>query len=254
MGGLLSLLGVLVVARNEVFLAAAVAQASVLGVAVALAFGWENPAIYAVIFSILAALATSRNSRGNGGSRDETTAWTFLITSSLAVLLLSRSPVGMKNVQSILTSSLLGASRMEAVVFAALFCGLAGLIVWNVRRFTLMVMDPVMAAAVGLSVPAWSLVLSALLGLVSGLAIRSTGLLFTFGCLVLPALIARNLCRNVGPMFVTAPAVGLLAVLAGLMGAHAWDFPPGQLVVALLGATLVLAWMWRELRQRMFSI
>ena len=102
---LLGLTGVLVVVRHEIFLAAAVAQASVLGVAVALHLGWENPAIPAVILSILAALAAGGRSQRGGLSREETAAWVFLVAASLSVLLLSSSPTGMKNVQSVLTST-----------------------------------------------------------------------------------------------------------------------------------------------------
>jgi len=250
-GGLLSLLGVLVVARDEVFLAAAVAQASVLGVALALMLGWENPVVPAVAFSVVAALAAGGRSSRGGTSREEITAWTFLITSSLAVLVLSRSPVGMKNVQSVLSSSILGASRLEVATFAGLALLAAVMVALNANRLVLLVIDPVMAAAVGMSVAAWSLTLSASLGLVSGLAIRSTGLLFTFGCLVLPALVAKNLCRSVKPMFLVAPAVGVGSVLLGLLLAHNFDFPPGQLIVALLAVVLTLAWGWREIRQRL---
>lgn len=250
-GGLLSLLGVLVVARDEVFLAAAIAQASVLGVALALTLGWENPSVPAVALSVTAALAAGGRGRRGGTSREEITAWTFLIASSLAVLLLSRSPVGMKNVQSVLTSSLLGANQTEVLLFAGLALAAVVFVAISASRLTLLVIDPVMAAAVGLSVGAWSLALSASLGVVTGLAIRSTGLIFTFGCLVLPALIAKNLCRNVKPMFLVAPVAGVAGVLFGLMLAHRFDFPPGQLIVALFGALLLLAWAWRELRQRM---
>jgi ABC-type Mn2+/Zn2+ transport system permease subunit len=250
-GGLLSVLGVLVVGRDEVFLAAAVAQASVLGVALALTLGWENAAVPAVVFSVVAALATGGRNRRGGTNREEVTAWTFLIASSLAVLLLSHSPIGMKNVQSVLTSTILGASRIEVLVFAGLTAVALGVVWMNSQRLTLLIIDPVMAAAVGLSVSAWSITLSASLGLVTGLAIRSTGLLFTFGCLVLPALVAKNLCRRVQPMFLVAPVVGIVSVMLGLMLAHRFDFPPGQLVVAVLGAALAAAWLFREIRQRM---
>ena len=56
---------------------------------------------------------------------------------------------------------------------------------------------------------------------VVGLAIHSAGLLYTFGCLVLPALTARNLCREVRPMFWVAPTVALSTALVGFPVAHA---------------------------------
>ncbi|MBL9126756.1 MAG: metal ABC transporter permease [Verrucomicrobiales bacterium] len=106
-----------------------------------------------------------------------------------------------------------------------------------------------MAAAVGTRVGAWVAGLAVVLGLATGLAVQATGLLFAFGCLVLPALVAKNLCRDVGPMFWVAPAVGVLSVFAGFLIAHRFDFPPGQVVVALLAAVLLGAWVWRECRE-----
>jgi len=249
-GVLLSLLGVMVVGRNEVFLAAAVAQASVLGVALSLTLEWGNPVVLAVSLSVAAALSTAGRARRGGGRREEITAWVFLGASSLAVLVLTRSPVGMKSVQSVLSSSLLGASTTEVWVFAimTLIAGVA-VLAWH-RRLVLLLLDPVMASAAGMAVGLWSTVIAASMGLASGLAIQCTGLLFAFGCMVLPALIARNLSRTVGPMFLIAPATGLISVVTGLLLAHAYDFPPGQLIVAILAALLVAAWGIRDLRLR----
>ncbi len=250
-GMLLSLLGVMVVGRNEVFVAAAVAQASVLGVALALTLQWGNPVVLAVSFSVAASLATAGRARRGEGRREEMTAWVFLAASSLAVLVLTRSPIGMNSVQSVLSSSLLGASRTEVWIFALMnvIAGVAALL-WR-RHLVLLLLDPVMAAAVGMAVGLWSAAIAATIGLVSGLAIHCTGLLFTFGCMVLPALIARNLSRTVGPMFFLAPAIGLVSVLSGLVLAHAYDFPPGQLIVVILAVLLATAWSIRELRLRM---
>lgn len=250
-GVLLGVLGVWVVARDELFLAAAVAQASVLGLALALTFEWPSSEIPAIGLSVAVAWAAGKRVSRGGLGRDEVTAWAFLLGSSLAVLVLARSPLGMKNVQSVLSSSILGASPFEAGMFGLFAAGALAMVRIQRERFVLILLDPVMASAVGLSVGTWSMAISTTLGLASGMAIRSTGLLFTFGCLVLPALVAKNLCREVRPMFWVAPLVASSAVIIGLVLAHHFDFPPGQLVVAVLAALLVAAWVWRELRTRM---
>ena len=72
-GFLLALVGVLVVARDQIFIGAAVSQASTLGIALALGLGswaatealeWLHAdaflAAMAVVFSVLAALLTAR--------------------------------------------------------------------------------------------------------------------------------------------------------------------------------------------------
>jgi ABC-type Mn2+/Zn2+ transport system permease subunit len=106
-----------------------------------------------------------------------------------------------------------------------------------------------MAAAVGMRLKPWALVTSAWLGLAVGLSIRSAGMLYTFGCLVLPALVAKNLCREVRPMFVVAPLVAVCTGAVGFMLANHYDDPPAQMTVALLCLLLTIAWLIRRLRR-----
>ncbi len=250
----LATLGVLVVTRGQVFVAAAISQASLLGLAVNLWLGWGQPAIAATAFSGAAALVASRRrSAVHQVGSEEITGWLFLACASLAILILARQPVGLKEVQAMMASSVLGASATEAGLFAVL-AGAALALPWFARReLVLLVTDPTMAAAVGLRVGRWLFLLALALGIGTGLAIRSSGLLFTFGCLVLPAFIARNLCREMAPMFWVAPMVAATTTLTGLVLAHGFDFPPGQLIVGLLALLLVLAWSWREAREWMWG-
>jgi ABC-type Mn2+/Zn2+ transport system permease subunit len=101
-------------------------------------------------------------------------------------------------------------------------------------------MDPEMAAAVGLATGRWLRGVALWLGLAIGLSIRASGLIYTFGCLVLPALVARNLCREVRPMLWVAPAVAAAAAFAAFVVANAADVPPAHAAVALLCALVAL--------------
>lgn len=247
-GFVLSLLGVVVVARGQVFLAAAISQAAALGAALALLVQGLQPAVSSVGFGLLAALFAG-GIRPDRRGREEAVAWVFLCAASLTVLLVAREAMGMKQVQALLASSLIGASGTDVAVFAAL-AGVVGAGAFLFRaRLVLLLSDPTMASAVGVRVRGWLAGLAIALGLAAGLGIRSTGLLFTFGCLALPALIARNLCRRTDAMFVVAPGVGVAGVAVGLVLAHGYDYPPGQVVVTLLGAGLAAAWGGAALRR-----
>ena len=247
LAALLALGGVLVVARDQIFIGAAVSQASVLGLALALRTGdllgpdgppWLRDdgflAAMAVLSSALAALLTTRRGDDEGRSPESLTGWVWLLASSVAVLAVAHSPHGLEEVHRILSSSIVGATDRDVDVFTALLIGSAAVAAVAHRRLLLLAIDPVMAAAVGVRVGRWTLALSCWLGIVAGLAIRCAGVLFTFGCLVLPALVARHLCREVRPMLVVAPLVGLGAAGAGFVLAHHWDYPPAQMAVALL--------------------
>jgi ABC-type Mn2+/Zn2+ transport system permease subunit len=75
---------------------------------------------------------------------------------------------------------------------------------------------------------------------------RVSGMLYTFGLLVLPALVAKNACREVRTIFFISPVIALSVGTLGFMLANYYDFPPAQMTVALLSVLLVLAWLYHR--------
>ena len=260
---LLSIIGVLVVARDQIFIGAAVSQASTLGIALMMwaaavfhleGFSWFQADVFfsvtAVIFSILAASITGRGGETGRESHEAITGWVFLISASLSILIVSHSPHGLEEIHRLLSSSIIGATAVDIWTFSLLTFLTVLLILLLYRKTLLFALDPSMASAIGMKMKIWSLATSAWLGLAVGLSIRASGMLYTFGCLVLPALVAKNLCREVRHMFLVAPAVGILVGIAGFVLANHYDYPPGQLTVALCCVLLVLVWIFRRLRNK----
>lgn len=254
----LSLVGVWVVARDQIFLGAAVAQASALGTALAL---WVQGVILshasssdfltfslAVFASVVTALLTTREASFGGESPEAITGWVFLTGASLPVLMLAHSPHGLEEIHRIMLSSILGASRLDVwIVLAAVLATVVGVALLR-NRIVLFAMDPEMAAAVGMSPRRWRVGIAISLGTAVGLSIHSAGMIYTFGCLVLPALVARSVCREVRPMFWVAPAVALVTAVVAFVVAHQIDLPPAQLTVALLCTLQLLAWVIRRVQ------
>lgn len=250
---LLAGVGVWVVARREVFLGAAVSQASALGIALALSLGawsgvhWLEGDGASAALAIAAAVGTALvSARGGGPGRESAegiVAWIFLLAASLPTLLLAHSAHGLEEIHRLAFSTLLGAQPGDLWVLG----GLLALTVLAARRFRdpllLIALDGESAAAFG--VPRRRLVVGAAvwLGICVGFAMRVSGMLYAFGCLVLPALVARRLARESRPLVWLAPAVALAAALPGFVIAHALDIPPAQMTVTLLCAALVLAWL-----------
>jgi len=259
--GLLSLAGVWVVARDQIFLGAAVSQASTLGIAVAiwvqgvtLAHALQSdalPFLLAVSASVGTALISALPQRSGGESAEAITGWVFLLGGSLPVLLLAHSPHGLEEVHRLLFSSILGASRADVWIFV----GLAIVSVAGVARFgrhvVLFAVDPEMAAAVGMGKRRWTVLTALWLGTTVGVSLHAAGMIYTFGCLVLPSLFARQVCREVRQMWVVAPVVGVGTALVSFVVAHRLDVPPAQLTVALLCALLGLAWLGTYARVRL---
>jgi zinc transport system permease protein len=255
----LSMVGVIVVARDQIFIGAAMSQASALGVALAM---WAASAIgaaswlggdsflsfIAVFFSVSAALMTSLSGRGTRESHEAIAGWIFLVSASVSVLVVSHSPHGLEEIQRLMSSSIIGATGADVCVFTGLGAATALLLMKCNRHILLVATDPVMADAVGLRTRWWNAVIAAWLGMCIGLSIRASGMLYTFGFLVLPALVAKNLCREIRPMFVAAPIVAITAAVAGFVLANQFDFPPGQMSVAVLAGVLPLTWLVRAVK------
>lgn len=252
---LLSLLGVLVVARDQIFVGAAISQASVLGVTVAMTMGSTTLLDHCdgcrsdwffifcgSLFAIAGALVTSLGSGEGRESHESVTGWVFLVGSSLSVLLVAQSPLGLAEVHRLLASTIIGATGTDLGVFAVLTAATAACL-WVLHRpVMLLAMDPEMAAAVGIRVGAWNKTISIWLGLAVGLSIHVSGVTYTFGALVLPALVAKNVCREVRTMFVVAPLTAVITAALAFAVANDRDFPPAHVAVALWSLLLVLAW------------
>lgn len=261
-GALLALTGVLVVARDQIFIGAAVSQASTLGIAAAMALGaalhahealpWMESDLFlstaAVLSSIAAAGLTSFGGGTGRESHEAITGWVFLVSASLSILIVAKSPHGLEEVHRLVASSIIGATEADAWTFGALLGAAAAVAAAANRRILLFAMDPPMAAACGMRIGVWSAATSLWLGLCIGLSIRVAGMLFAFGFLVLPALVAKGICREVRPMFAVAPLVALLSSAAAFVLANAWDVPPAQMAVGLLCGFVALAWAVRRLR------
>lgn len=261
LAALLPLIGVLVVARDQIFLGAALSQASILGVATGLRIAslpllatipWLHSDLvlsaFAACFTIAAALMTARAGTIQRESHESLTGWVFLVGASLSVLLLSHSPHGMEEIHRLVASTIIGATPSDVAVFGLLTFATAALLLQRHRELVLLAMDPLMAEAVGLRVARWETFSAVWLGIVVGLANRVAGAVFTFACLVLPALAARALCREVRSMFLVAPALSVAASALAFLLAHDRDYPPGQAAAFVLSLVLAAAWGVRRFR------
>lgn len=255
----LSIVGVWVVARGQIFLGVAVAQASTLGIAASFWLGGMGAALawldsdaaaaaLAVAASITTALLTARQRRPGRESAEAMTGWVFLVSASVPVLLMAHHPHGLEEVHRLMFSTILGASPLDLWVFGVLGIATAATAAALHQKLLLFALDPQMAGAVGMRRAYWNALTAIWLGLAVGLSIRVSGTLYSFGCLVLPALIAKNLSREIRPLLIKAPLIAFVTAVIGFTIANDWDVPPAHVTVALLCGLLLLSWGVRRMR------
>ena len=241
-GASLPLLGVVLVLRQQMFVAAAVGQATAFAIAVALQCGLHAHAggTVPLVAGLAAAVATSilglRAMSARASTIEARNAWLFLAGGSGAMVVVASSPHGMQEVQRLMLSSLVYAGPGD-VLGAGLGLGVVVLLAWTLpRRLAAWAIDPGTAAAHGIDVRAMDVMIGTCLGLVVGHAMAATGLAFTFGSMVLPVLCARELAGSLRGVCLWAPAIGASSALAGMMLGNRFDLPPGQAAVCVAAA------------------
>jgi ABC-type Mn2+/Zn2+ transport system permease subunit len=257
---LLPMLGVVLVLRQQVFVAAAIGQAATLGIAVVVwlgvqtergpdhSDGWQLAA--GLLAAAVAAVTALRSLSLRGSAAEARAVWMFLFAGSASMLLLAGVPHGLQQVQQLFLSSVLGASPLDSWVAATLLLVAIAALCVTRRRLWLWATDPVAAAVYGSSVRTYDIGVGIFVGIVIGFAIHATGLTFTFGCTILPVLLVRELAPSLLAVTWSAPAAGVLAHGIGFWCADRADLPPGQTTVAVLGAGVVLAGGTRVLLRR----
>ena len=264
-GAALAIVGVLATARRQLFMAVAVAQTSLMGYAVmafimgaqvnvGLGAGTRDAVVIgAAVVAAMFTMLGGRESQGAEGGRldgDERTAWVFVTAGSLAVLCLAHAPAGMEQIRRLQVSSVVGATWLDLYLFLGLLSAMIIAGLWLMRPLILLLSDPVMASAIGIRVGRWNVVLAIVSGLSVGLAVRSTGVLFTFGALALPVMIAKQLCGEVRSLFLLAPILAAILSFFGLWASHRWDLPPGQAAAGLMCVALLVVHPARRLWSR----
>jgi zinc transport system permease protein len=241
---LLALIGIALVARGAIFQGVATAQASTAAVATMLvtaqAVSWVGEpwavSAAAMLVAVIASVVAF-----SGRSSEATNGWLFLTAGAATPLLLVHSSHGLAEVQHLVTSSLIGATWADAGFFAVLLIVLVMALVRYGPSLRMVLLDPGFAAEVGIRVSRWHFLIGLMTGIAIGSALRVAGLLFVAGCLVLPALAARRWVPTTRAVAILAPVVALGGTLLGTVVAHLGDLPLGQVVVAVLSLTVLLA-------------
>jgi len=255
MAPLLAVSGILLLARRQVFMGASLAQASTLGYAILLFLNeylhrydihlHRYPWIFkagAIGFCLLANIMLEKRSSRRADHDEAAIGWMFLFSASLAVLVVAGTPLGMEEVQRLLSSSLIGTTATDAFLYAGLVLLAAGVVIRYRDTLLVTTLDPAFADAIGLSSGRWRLMASIWLAFIIGLSISTAGLLFTFACLILPGMMATRMTGRLKPMFWAAPLIATLFTLLSFILALRWDMPPGQLTAGLLSLGVAAVW------------
>lgn len=240
-----SYLGVFIVLRRAVFVGAALAQVSSLGVALALFVGGlvgaqqlqghahVAPQPFALALTIVASVLMAIQHRERRLPRETLIGVAYAGASALAILVVAISVHAESEVLNLLFGNVLTIDTVEVVGLGALAISVGLVHGFFYKEFLFVSFDPDMAMALGVRAWLWNIVLFLTIGVTISLAIRAAGALVVFNFLVLPAATALLFGRSLRTAFVLSVILGVISSFVGIALSYVGDLPSGPTIVAV---------------------
>jgi ABC-type Mn2+/Zn2+ transport system permease subunit len=238
-------LGVYIVAKRVVFLGAVLTQVSVLGLALTFIPLVPVPhTIGALVVTLVTVLIISRMLTEKKTPRDAVLGVVFITSVTARILIMQKTPrVEAAEIENLLRGDILFVTPELFYLMAGAFViAMAGHLLFF-KEFTFVTFDPETATTQGYRARSWEMVFYLIAGMVISFATHMVGDLFVFGFLVVPPVAAMLLTRNVKMIFVLSVLIGLLAPVAGLFLAFAFDFPASPAIVGVASVVLGASWV-----------
>ena len=241
-------LGCFVVWRRMAYFGDATAQASILGVALALAFS-TSIFLGVLVVSLLMAVTVSGLS-GRGYAMD--TLLGVLAHCALAFGLVAAS--FLSGVRIDLMAYLFGDILAVGKIDLAVIWGGAGSVLflmwWRWAALLTSTLNPDLAHAAGIDPRREQLILTVALAIVVAVAVKVVGALLIVALLIIPAATARPYAKTPEHMVLIATIVGGLSAVGGLQMAYSFDTPTGPTIVCIAAVFFALSTVGSLIRGR----
>ena len=236
-------LGCFVVWRRMAYFGATLSHSALLGIALALLFGFD-PMLGVIIQSLIVVPTLILLERHSALSSD--THLGILAHGTLAVGLVIISFMGSLRIDLMgyLFGDILAVTGNEVLLIYGAGAIVIGVLMTIWRPLFALTVNEEIAAAEGMAPERSHIAFVFLLAGVIAIGMKLVGILLILSLLIIPAASARGFARTPEMMAVAASVIGSLAVVAGLGASRAWDVPAGPAIVvaglALFVASLVV--------------
>lgn len=197
-------------------------------------------ALGGLLAGLVVALGAGALARATGGREDAALTGLYLTALAAGVTLISWRGSAVELTQ-LLFGSVLGVDDAALLLMGAAATATLAFLAIAWRPLILECFDPSFAQAVGLRGSVWHLGLLALAVLNLVAALQAVGSLMAVGLMMLPAIAARHLARELGGMVLWAVGVAVAATLIGLLTSYHLDVPSGPTIVLVAAGFWIIA-------------
>jgi len=232
-------LGCFIVWRRMAYFGEATAHASVLGIALSLAF--SAPIFYgALLVSLVMAIIVSTLS--NRGYAMDTLlgviAHSALAFGLVAVSFLSGVRI---DVMAFLFGDILAVNKQDLLLIWGGSLVVMALIFWRWSPLLIATINTDLAHASGVKPKQEQLILTIILALFVAVAIKVIGIILIVAMLVIPAATALKLTNTPEKMAIGAIVVGSVSTLGGLQISYSFDTPTGPTIVCFVAILFIIS-------------
>lgn len=259
-GAVCGFLGVYIILNRMVFVSAAMAQVSSLGVMIAfwIASHARNlqdhsedtlALVMALVFTLAFAAFLARQRMDMQLARirssEAVIGGAYILSSAFVLLLSDRVAQGAHDVANLLFGNAVVVDPVHLKLVSVMALPILAAHVWLYKDIYFISYDPTTARAMGYPVRVLQLFLLLSLGIVISVTTRTIGALPVFAFSTLPAVAALALFSNIRVILFAATLLGALSAVGGYGASFALSFPTGACMTAFAGAAMTIAVLLR---------
>jgi zinc/manganese transport system permease protein len=246
-------LGLHIIRREIIFVDLALAQVAALGTCVAILLdqhdSWDGYA-WSLGFTLVgAALFTLTRTKHSEVPQEALIGIVYVMAAAAGILLLSRSAEGAEELKRTLVGDVLLVNRNSVLRTFAIYVGIGAVHFLLRHQFIALSFHPEEATARGLRLRLWDFIFYCLFGVVVTSFVQIGGVLLTFSYLIVPAVCATFLGKNLGVRLAIGWLIATGSSVFALYLSYKIDLPTGAAVVCVLGAALLLTLIFARFRR-----
>ncbi|MGH2561900.1 MAG: metal ABC transporter permease [Thermomicrobiales bacterium] len=242
-GIICGVVGSFVILRGMAFMGDALAHAIFPGVVIAYVLG-SNFLIGALIAAILVSLGIGAVSQHARLTNDTAIGVLFAGGFALGIALISAQRTYTKDLASFLLGSILGVSRNDLYLTAAVGALVLGVLAIFRREITIITFDRTFGQATGLNLWFFDQLFLILLSLAIVISLQTVGNILVLAMLVTPAATARLLTDRLRVLTVLSAAIGAASGVAGLYLSYHLGIASGASVVLVATGLFLVAFLF----------
>ena len=246
---LAAMLGVHVTSFQMAFFSDAIAHSAFTGLALGFLLS-INPVLSITLFALLMALAMIKIEQSSRLAMDNIIS--VMMSSSIAVglAIVSYRKTFLRDFQQYLFGDILTVTKTELGLLALVFVLVTLFIAFSFNRLTLLALNPHLGINRYQRVALEKTIFSLLVAVIVAVSIKMIGMLLITSMLVIPAVAARLIARNIRQTFWYALGFAVAAAVAGLMISYYADMSTGATIILLLAGFFFCAYSVKIILKR----